>query len=128
MSYKRMSIVILLVMVAFGSLAICRNGVDRTFTFLDEQEMLKEAGCEGCATTNCQYVGNVPCTYWEPSQAYIKKVPEDVTVSYCKSGESGGCSFSNPILCYTIYTCGSDETCTDCSTSPQYVPKDCAPL
>ena len=96
---------------------------------LDNSEMdttSASATCAGCATTNCTFIGSAPCQFF--GGQYVKKEAVNVVVAYCKNGLTGGCKFSNPVLCYTIFTCGSDSTCTDCSTSPQYVPATCVPL
>src|SRR5438046_3163844 len=86
------------------------------------------AGCGGCKNQECDKTNpffNYGCQKRDSGNGlqWTKKVGSGNTVAICDGSLKGGCVFgSTEKICFTVYICGDDATCTDCSEDPYWVP------
>ena len=83
---------------------------------LGAREMMDAwGGCSiGCDNGQCSEFNEACHQCLEDPPEYCKTVAESGNYRWCNPEKSGGCHLKDWFICATLYTCGSDETCTDC--------------
>ena len=103
---------------------------------IGDHEMSWQAGvvggaCGGCASEACTTDPDNPKYGYfnygcENRGQWMKKVGTGNTVATCNQNKTGGCNFGEEeTVCFTVYICGSDNTCADCIEDPYYNPTEC---
>ena len=104
---------------------------------IPDHEMSSQAGvvggaCGGCASEACTTDPENPKYGYfnygcrRVGSQWMKKVGTGNTVATCDQNKTGGCNFGEEeTVCFTVYICGSDNTCADCIEDPYYNPTEC---